>query len=67
MYFFIAKGYFYTVLKKRYGAKLFAFTCISQFVYSFVHYHKPFTFDLNMIYTLFISFLVLLSYDKIES
>ena len=67
MCFFIAEGYFYTGSKKRYGSRLFIFACISQFAYSFAHYQKPFTFDLNMIYTLFISFLVLLSYDKIEN
>lgn len=67
MCFFIAEGYFYTGSKKKYGARLFVFACISQFAYSFAHHYKFFTFDLNMVYTLFISFLVLLSYDKIEN
>ncbi len=67
MCFFIAEGYFYTHSKKKYGTRLFVFACISQFAYSFAHDQQLFTFDLNMIYTLFLSFLVLLSYDKIEN
>lgn len=67
MCFFIAEGYFYTRSKRKYGMRLFVFACISQFAYSFVHDQKLFTLDLNMIYTLFLSFLVLLSYDKIEN
>lgn len=47
MCFFIAEGYFYTGSKKRYGARLFIFACVSQFAYSFAHYQKPFTFTLN--------------------
>lgn len=67
MCYFIAEGYFYTHSKRRYGTRLLIFAGISQVAYSFAHYLKLFTFDLNMIYTLFISFLVLLSYDKIRN
>ncbi|MFA9396963.1 MAG: TraX family protein [Clostridiaceae bacterium] len=67
MCFFIAEGYFYTKSKKNYGLRLFVFAVISQFAYSFAHYNKWFTWDFNMIFTLFISFLVLLSYDKIKN
>ena len=67
MCFFIAEGYFYTRSKFRYGMRLFIFALISQIPYSFAHDGVCFTFDFSVIYTFFIGFLVLLSYDKITN
>lgn len=63
----LAEGFCYTSSKKEYGKRLLIFSVISQFAYSFANYGKIFTFDLNMIYTLFLSFLMLLSYERIEN
>lgn len=63
----LAEGFTYTSSKKKYGIRLLIFSIISQFAYSFANYRKIFTFDLNMIFTLFLSFLMLLSYEKIQN
>lgn len=66
MCYFIAEGYFYTSSKQKYGLRLFLFAVISQFAYAFAHYDKFEVYDLNMILTLFLSFLVLVCYDQIK-
>lgn len=67
MCYFLTEGYIHTSSKKRYGTRLFIFSIISQFAFSLAFYNKIFTFNLNMIFTLFLCFLVLLSYEKINN
>lgn len=67
MCYFLAEGYRYTSSKKKYGIRLFIFSIISQFAFSLAFYNKIFTVNLNMIFTLFLCFLVLLSYEKLQN
>ena len=63
MCYFIAEGFYYTHSRKKYGERLALFAVISQFAYTFAHHKTILTSnlftDLNVIYTLFIGFLVL--------
>lgn len=65
MCYFIAEGFYYTSSKKKYGTRLFIFAVISQFAYSFAHGLENFNF--NMIFTLFLGFLILLTYEKVDN
>ena len=67
MCYFLAEGYRYTSSKKKYGIRLFIFSVISQIAYYFAISKSAKTVNLNMIFNLFFSFLVLLSYDKIKN
>ena len=67
MCFFLAEGYNYTSSKTKYGIRLLIFAIISQFAFSLTFYNKLFTFNFNMIFTLLLSFIVLLSYEKIRN
>ena len=67
MCMFLAEGYFYTSSKKKYGIRLFFFAVISQAAYVFSHSIPVFSADFNMIFTLFLCFLILLSYEKIKN
>lgn len=67
MCYFIAEGYFYTSSKRKYGTRLLLFAVISQFAYAFAHYDRFEVSDLNMILTLFLSFLVLVCYDQVKN
>ena len=63
----LAEGFGYTSSKKKYGIRLLLFAIISQFAYSFAHFNKIFTFEFNVIVTFFISFMMLLAYEKINN
>lgn len=71
MCFFIAEGFRYTRSKYRYGLRLGVFAIISQLPYSLMRFGDIFTIksltNLNVIYTFFISFFVLLAYEKIQN
>ena len=71
MCYFIAEGFYYTHSRKKYGERLALFAVISQFAYTFAHHKNILTSnlftDLNVIYTLFIGFLVLVCYEKISN
>lgn len=67
MSLFVAEGYKYTSSKIKYGLRLLLFAVISHFPYTFAHRISFFNTELNMIFTLFLSFLVLLVYDKTEN
>lgn len=67
MCMFLAEGYFYTSSKKKYGIRLFVFAVISQFAYAFSHENPIYSPNFNMIFTLFLCFLILLSNEKIEN
>lgn len=61
MCYFLVEGYEYTRSKKKYALRLFFFAVISQIPFSLVF---P-GFGLNMIYTLFICFLILIAIERI--
>ncbi len=62
MCYFLVEGYEYTRSKKKYGQRLLVFAVISQFAFSYA-----FSFGaLNMIYTLFICFLILVVKEKMK-
>lgn len=67
MCYFLAEGYIYTSSKSKYATRLLIFAIISQVAFSLAFYNKIFTFNFNMIFTLLISFVVLLSYEKIKN
>lgn len=67
MCYFLAEGYIYTSDKKKYGLRLLVFSLISQIAFYFATFKVGKEFQLNMIFNLFFSFLVLLSYDKIKN
>lgn len=67
MCMFLAEGYIYTSSKAKYGLRLFIFAVISQFAYAFAHGFGILTADFNMIFTLFLCFIILLAYEKIEN
>ena len=71
MCFFIAEGFYHTRSKYKYGLRLGIFALISQFAYTFfedgtILTYRLFT-DWNVIFTLFIGFCVLMSYEKINN
>lgn len=65
MCMFLAEGYIYTSSKLKYGFRLFVFAVISQFAYAFSHGFSLLTADFNMIFTLFLCFLILSAYENI--
>lgn len=61
---FVAEGFRYTSSHKKYGTRLFIFAVISQFAFGFAHN----TWNrFNMIFTLFLSFLILWIYENCKS
>ena len=67
MFFGIANGYKYTSNKKKYGLRLLIFALISQIPYSLFMNDKIFLFsNYNVIFTLFLSFLTILIFDKCD-
>lgn len=67
MFFFLTEGYSHTSSKLKYGLRLFCFGIISQIPYSLVRYGKVLTESLNVIITLFMSFLMLAATDRIKN
>ena len=66
MCFFIAEGFVHTSSKLRYGVRLALFAVISQIPYSLLHFGGIGISELNMIATLFLSFMVLCAYEYIK-
>ncbi|MBO5472847.1 MAG: conjugal transfer protein TraX [Lachnospiraceae bacterium] len=63
MCFFMVEGFQYTRSRWKYGARLFVFALISQ-----IPYELAFRWgQANMIFTLFLCFLILVAMDKIEN
>lgn len=71
MCFFIAEGFRYTSSKYKYGFRLGVFALISQLPYTLMISGGIFTINTltnwNVIYTFFISFIILLAYEKIQN
>ena len=66
MCWFLAEGYEYTRSKSRYALRLFIFALVSQPFYAYAHNNTILEADFNMIFTLFLSFVMLLCYEKIR-
>lgn len=64
MCYFLVEGYRYTRSKKKYGTRLLAFAIISQIPFQMAFPHGG---GLNMIFTLFICFLILVAREQIEN
>ncbi len=63
MCYFLVEGYEYTRSKKQYGIRLFLFAVISQIPFSYAFHFG----NLNMIFTLFICFMILVAREKIQN
>lgn len=61
MCFFLVEGYDYTRSKMKYGLRLLLFAAVSQVPYTLAFHYG----NLNMIYTLFCCFLILIVMDKV--
>lgn len=65
---FLAEGFIYTSNRTKYAIRLLAAAILSQFAYLFAEFGTTFAFlGWNMIFTLFISFMMLLAYENIEN
>ena len=67
MCYFLAEGYMYTRSKKKYAIRLLAFAVISQVPFSYFVTGRLWGGNLNMIFTLFFSFMMLMVIEKVES
>ena len=67
MFYFLVEGYVHTSSRKNYALRLLAFAILSQIPYSLVRFGKASAGDLNVIFTLLISFLMLAVTDMIKS
>lgn len=63
MCYFLVEGYHYTRSKKKYGERLLLFAIISQIPYDLAFHFR----NLNMLFTLFVCFLILVAGEKIEN
>lgn len=66
MFYFIAEGYRYTSSKLKYGMRLFCFGILSQIPYSLTRYGTISGTNLNVMITLFMSFLMLATAEKMK-
>ena len=67
MFYFLVEGYVHTSSRKNYALRLLSFAILSQIPYSLVRFGKASAGDLNVIFTLLISFLMLEVTDRIKS
>ena len=67
MFYFLVEGYEHTSSRKNYALRLLAFAILSQIPYSLVRFGKASAGDLNVIFTLLISFLMMAVTDRIKS
>ena len=66
MFYFLVEGYRYTASKLKYGQRLLCFGILSQIPYSLARYGDITSSDLNVMVTLFMSFLMLVVADKVK-
>ena len=67
MCYFLVEGYMHTRSKKKYALRLLTFAFISQIPFSYFLTGRLFSTHLNMMFTLFLCFMMLLCLDKIEN
>ena len=63
MCLFLSEGFAHTSSRKKYGIRLGIFALVSQVPYALAHYNTILKLDFNMIFTLFLCFLILLVYE----
>ena len=66
MFYFLTEGYRCTSSKFKYGLRLLCFGILSQIPYSLARYGDITSSDLNVMVTLFMSFLMLVVADKVK-
>ena len=66
MFYFLPEGYHYTSSKLKYGLRLLCFGILSQIPYSLARYGSVAGTNLNVMITLFMSFVMLLLADKMK-
>lgn len=67
MCYFLVEGYMHTRSKKKYALRLFAFALISQVPFSYFATGRFFSEKFNMMFTLFLCFMLLVVVEKVES
>ena len=67
MFYFLAEGYRYTSSKLRYGLRLLSFGILSQIPYSLARYGEASVETLNVMFTLFMSFIMLVIAEKLKT
>lgn len=67
MFYFLTEGYIHTLSRRNYCLRLLSFAILSQIPYSLVRYGSVSSGDLNVIFTLLISFLMLMVTDRITN
>ena len=67
MCLFLAEGFRHTSSQKKYEIRLFIFAVISQLPYAFANGIPILSVKFNVVFTLFISFLILLAYENIQN
>ena len=67
MFYFLAEGYRYTSSKLKYGLRLLSFGILSQVLYSLARYGETSLETLNVMFTLFMSFIMLVITDKLKT
>lgn len=67
MCYFLVEGYEYTRSKKKYALRLLLFAVISQAPFWYAFHFAGMMMGLNMIFTLFICFLILVAREKIQN
>lgn len=67
MLFFLVEGFIHTSSRLKYGIRLLVFGLVSQIPYALSHYNTLLKLDLNMIITLFVTFIMLTAAEKIKN
>ena len=67
MCYFLVEGYMHTRSKKKYAVRLLSFAFISQVPFSYLLTGRLFSEKLNVIFTLFFCFMMLVAFEKLEN
>ena len=67
MFYFLVEGYIHTSSRMKYIIRLLSFGIFSQAPYSLVRYREMSWDNLNVMFTLFMSFVILVIVDKVEN
>ncbi len=67
MFYFLVEGYIHTSSRMKYIIRLLSFGIFSQVPYSLVRYREMSWDNLNVMFTLFMSFVMMVIVDKVEN
>ncbi len=67
MFYFLTEGYIHTLSRRNYCLRLLSFAILSQIPYSLARYGSVSSGDLNVIFTLLVSFFMLIVTDRITN